>query len=376
MNRYQLFIITILSILALIFSSCRERIWMPGTPLPKDKVMIGVLHISDPFAEGSGYAYAHQMGIEEMKKILGITDSQILYRTNVDYVGIMGVEGAMRDLIAQGVNIIIATSWGYMENCEQLAQEFPSVVFAHASGYRSNETNFTNYFGKHHEARYLAGIIAGLKTQSNKIGFVAAWGTENSEVSGGLNAFAMGIEKINPQARVYVKVTNSWFDPMGESEATRALIAEGCDIIAQHVNTASPQLEAERAGVYGIGFNTDMSIDAPGAVLTSVLWQWGAYYTFLIQSLIDGTFTTRPWYGSLADGIVALAPLSGIVQWEIETLDILETERRRIESSAFNVFSGVLETNDGRHIGREGESFPDEEIQFGIDWHYRTIIEL
>ena len=162
-------------------------------PLAKENVKIGVLHISDPFAEGSGYAYAHQMGIAEMQQNLGLGDSQILYRTDVHYAGPMDIEGAMRELIAQGVNIIIATSWGYMDYCEKLAQEYPSVIFAHASGYRYNDTNFTNYFGRHYEARYLAGIIAGLKTQTNRIGYVAAWGTGNSEVCGGLNAFAIGV---------------------------------------------------------------------------------------------------------------------------------------------------------------------------------------
>jgi basic membrane protein A len=343
-------------------------------PLARENVRIGVLHISDPFAEGSGYAYAHQMGIEEMKRSLGIEDNQILYITNVDYAG--GAESAMRQLIAQGANIIIATSWGYMETCEKLAVEYPSVVFAHASGYRYNDTNFTNYFGRVYQARYLSGIIAGAKTQTNRIGYVAAWGTGNSEVSGGINAFALGVEKVNPQARVYVRVTNSWFDPMGETAAARVLIAAGCDIIAQHVNTASPQIETERAGLWGIGFNTDMSIDAPGAVLTSVLWQWGAYYTFLVQSVIDGTFTTTPYFGSLTDGIVDLSPLSGIIFWDPETIRMLDEERQRIESGAFDVFEGVLETNDGRFVGREGERLPDREIQFGIDWHYRTVIEL
>ena len=361
--------------LALISLSC-QREWKPGMPLAIENIKIGVIHISDPFAEASGYAYAHQIGIEEMQRNLGLADSQILYRNNVDYVGPMGIENAIRGLITQGVNIIIATSWGYMEECERLSAEYPGVVFAHASGYRYNNTNFTNYFGRHHEARYLAGIIAGLKTETNKIGFVAAWGRENSEVSGGLNAFAMGVERVNPEADICVRITNSWFDPMGEAAATRALVEAGCDIIAQHVNTASPQIEAERAGVWGIGFNTDMSIDAPGAVLTSVLWQWGVYYTFLVQSVIDGSFTTEPWYGSLADGIVDLAPLSGIVQWDTESLRILNEERQRIESGTFNVFSGVMETNDGRIIGSEGSNLTDREIQFGIDWHYRTISEL
>ena len=182
--------------LALLLSSC-QREWKPGMPLAKENIRIGVVHITDPFNESSGYSFAHQMGIEEMQQKLGIADSQLLYRIHVDYSNPMNIENNMRELIARGANIIIATSWGYMDACEKLAEEYPQVIFAHASGYRYNDTNFTNYFGRVHQARYLSGIIAGAKTQTNRIGYVAAWGKENSEVTGGINAFALGVERIN-----------------------------------------------------------------------------------------------------------------------------------------------------------------------------------
>ena len=345
-------------------------------PLAKENVRIGVLYFSDPFNESSGYSYAHQMGINGMQRNIGLLDSQIMYRTHVDYTSLMGTENAIRELIARGVNIIIATSWGYMETCERLAEEYPSVVFAHASGYRYNDTNFTNYFGRVYQARYLSGIIAGAKTQSNRIGYVAAWGTENSEVTGGINAFALGVEKVNPQARVYVRVTHSWFDPMGETAAARELINIGCDVIAQHADTVNPQIETERAGVWGIGYNSDMQIDAPDTVLTSVIWNWGAYYSYLVQSIIDGNFTTIPWYGSLADGIIDLTPLNRNIHIDPQAIDLFEQERQRIETGVFSVFEGVIETNDGSFIGREGERLSDMDVQFGIDWYYRTVNEL
>jgi basic membrane protein A len=263
-----------------------------------------------------------------------------------------------------------------MDICEIMAQEYPSVIFAHATGSKYNETNFTNFFGRAYQARYLSGIIAGKQTKSNKIGKVAAWGTENSEVTGGLNAFALGVEKANPHARVYVSVTHSWYDPMGEAVAARALIAAGCDVIAQHCDTANPQIEAERAGVWGIGYNTDMSVEAPKAILTSVLWYWGAYYTALVKAVMDGTFNPNPWFGALKDGIVDLAPLNENILWEPEAIRLLEGERRRIESGAFNVFDGIIETNEGRHVGSAGGSLSDDEIRNGINWYYSTVSEL
>ncbi|MCL2765285.1 MAG: BMP family ABC transporter substrate-binding protein [Treponema sp.] len=366
-------LILLVIIVNLILLSCNEKPWVPGTPLEREKVKIGVIHITDPFSETSGYSYAHQMGIEKMKHNLGLKDSQILYRVNVDGQEPMFTEGRIMELIDQGANIIMATSWGYMDACEKLAQAYPSVVFAHASGNKYNDANFTNYFGRVYQARYLSGIVAGAKTETNKIGFVAAWGTSNSEVTGGLNAFAMGVEKVNPQAEIIVRVTHSWFDPMGEAMAARALIAAGCDVIAQHCDSAAPQIEAQRAGVWSIGYNTDMSADAPDAVLTSVLWHWGAYYTPFVQSIIDGTFTPQPWFGSIKDGIIDLAPLSKNINLEPDVSRILEEERQRIESGSFNVFNGILQTNDGRAIGREGGIFSDDEIRNNINWYYRNI---
>jgi basic membrane protein A len=356
-------------ILAFAFISCKKEVWKPGMPLAKEALKVGALHITDPFSENSGYSYAHHLGIENMKRNLGLDESQVLYRINIDDVDNLHVESSIRELIAQGANIIIATSWGYMDMCAKLAPEFPSVVFTHASGYKSNSTNFTNYFGRVYQARYLAGLAAGLQTKTNKIGYVASWGTENSEVSQGINAFAIGVEKVNPEAKVYVRITHSWFDPMGETAAARALIAAGSDIIAQHCDTPNPQIEAEKSGVLGIGYNTDMSAEAPKAVLTSVLWNWGKYYTYLAESVINGTFTTESYFGSLKDGIVDIVPLS-------ENISIIEEERARIESGSFDVFSGVMETNDGRQIGKEGENLSDEIIRHGINWHYRNVVVL
>ena len=95
----------------------------------------------------------------------------------------------------------------------------------------SNGTNFNNYFGRIYQSRYLSGVAAGLKTESNMIGYVGAMGQENGEVTSGIDAFAMGVESVNPDAKVYVKITNSWYDPEGESQAAKALIDMGCDVI-------------------------------------------------------------------------------------------------------------------------------------------------
>ena len=206
--------------------------------IAKEDIKVGVIHIGNP-ADGAGYTYAHDMGIQGMQKALGLDDSQIVRKNNVSDADPTATETAIRECIEDGCNIIFGTSFGYGDTMKALAEEYPNVIFSHGTGSANNGKNINNYFGRIYQARYLSGIVAGMKTKSNLIGYVAAMGQENSEVTGGIDAFAMGVNSVNPDAKVYVKVTNSWFSPTEETNAAKALIAEGCDVIAQHCDTAN-----------------------------------------------------------------------------------------------------------------------------------------
>ena len=341
-------------------------------PVAKEDLKVGVIHIGDP-ADGSGYSYAHDLGIVEMQKELGLEDNQIIRKNNIPDADPTKTEQAMRECIEEGCQVIYATSFNYMDTCEALAEEYPDVIFSHGTGYKSNDTNFNNYFGRIYQARYLSGIVAGMKTETNKIGYVAAMGSENSEVTGGADAFAIGVAEVNPDAQVYVKVTNSWLSPTEETNAAKALIAEGCDVIGQHCDTPNPQTEAEAAGVWGIGYNSDMEKDAPGATLTSVIWNWGKYYTEATKKVIDGTWTAENYFGGMKEGLVDIAPLNEDLVAP-GTQEKVDEARKRIVEEGFNVFDGVLETNDGKTVGEEGKTLDDATITGGINWYYKNIV--
>ncbi len=339
--------------------------------IAKEDIKVGVIHITDP-AEGSGYTYTHDLGIQGMQKNLGLDDSQIVRKNNVSDTDATAIENAIRECIEEGCNVIFATSWGFMDTCEALAEEFPDVIISHGTGYKSNGVNFNNYFGRIYQARYLAGIAAGLKTESNKLGYVAAMGQDNSEVTGGINAFAMGAYSVNPDCEVYVKVTNSWFDPEGETQAAQALVDLGCDVIAQHCDTPNPQTVAEQNGVWGVGYNSDMSKDAPGAVLTSVMWDWSVYYTYAVQSVIDGTWTGDNYFGGMSEGLVNIADLSDLCAEG--TQEAVDAARKQIVEEGFNVFDGVIETNDGSTVGEEGSTLSDADITGNMNWYFKNVV--
>ena len=342
-----------------------------GRGIAKENIKVGVLHISDP-AEGSGYSYTHDIGIQGMQENLGLSDSQIVRKLNIDDGDAKAVEKAIQECVDEGCNVIFTTSWGYMKPTADMAEKYPDVYFSHGTGYMSNGKNFNNYFGRIYQARYLSGIVAGMNTKTNKIGYVAAQDSTNSEVTGGIDAFALGVYSVNPDAVIHVKVTNSWYDPAAEKAATEKLLAMGCDVMSQHCDTPYPQTLAQEKGVYGIGYNSDMSKETPKSCLCSVIWNWSAYYTSAVKSIIDGTWDGSNYYGGMSEGLVEITDLADFcvkgTQEKVDDASLL------ILSGKFNVFDGVMQTNDGKTVGEAGKTLDDATITGGINWYYKNVV--
>jgi len=351
-------------------------------------VKVGVIHIGNP-ADGSGYSYAHDQGIVAAQKALGLSDDQIVRKINISDQDAAAAKTAMEECIEEGCNIIFGTSWGFGPTMLELAKEYPDVIFSHGTGVDPATANTNNYFGRIYQARYLAGIAAGLKTKTDKVGFVAAWGTDNSEVTGGLDAFAKGVAAVNKDAKIYVKVTNSWFTVEGEKQAAEALIDLGCDVIGQHCDTTAPQLAAQEAGVWGCGYNSDMTKEAPKAHLTAPIWNWGVYYTKAIEAAAKGTFKEfGNYFGGMEDGFVDISPLSA--NCAEGTKEIIDQVKALIIDGSFGVFDGkqvsvgadnkvtlvdeALKDNAGKTIvAAGGGCLADPTIRSGIHWYYSNV---
>lgn len=342
-----------------------------GMPtIAKEDLKIGVLYIGGA-DDTSGYTYAHEIGIQGMAANIGISSSQIVRKEFIDDGDTAAVTQALQECMDEGCNVVFTTSWGYMDETEQFAKDYPDVYFAHGTGYLSNGKNFTNYFGRIYQARYLSGIVAGLKTESNLIGYVSAMGSDNSECTGGIDAFAMGVEAVNPDAKILVAVTNSWFSPEDEQAASDALIAKGCDVLAQHVDTTAPQTTSEANGTWSIGYNSDMSKETPNATLTSVIWNWSAYYTSYVNSILNATYDGSNYYGGMSESLVGLTALSSLC--DAETANMVNEAQQKILSGEFGIFDGEILTNDGTTVGEAGKTLDDATITGGINWYYHNV---
>lgn len=322
-----------------------------------EEVKVGFLY-SGPITD-KGYVYAHDLGRQAVEKELKV---ETIYKENVKEDK-SEARAAIDNLIQQGANVIFTTSFGFMDATEDAAKDYPEVKFLHCSGYKSNGTNFINYFGKMEEPRYLSGIAAGLKTKTNKIGFVGAFPIP--EVIRAIDAFTLGVQSVNPDAVVKVTWANTWYDPAKEKEAAKALIDDGVDVLAQHQNSAAVQQAAEERGIYSVGYNLDMTEYAPKAYMTGAVWNWGSYYVEAVKQIQEGTWKAENYLGGLKEGVVELAPLTENAPAEAK--EKIEKAKADIISGKLNIFTGTIKDQKGTVKVEEGKVLTDEEI-LGIDY--------
>ena len=311
---------------------------------------VGAIYINSK-NDTAGYTFAHHNGITTAMKELGLDpDTQLVIQDEVpeDYEQVCT---AIDTLVGEGCNIIFGISFGYIDAMADKAEEYTDVIFSHGTGYKCNETNFNNYFGRAYQARYLAGIAAGLKsleTGNNNVGYVAAYGTEYAETCSGINGFALGVLAVNPDAQIYVKKLGAWADEVNESAFAKELIeAYGCGVSSQHCDSAQPQIAAQDAGVFGCGYNSDMTADAPDAHLTAAIWNWNVYYRTAMQAAMDcgeasnfvATMGSGAYYGGLKEGFVDVSPLTD--NCAAGTQAAVDAVKEMIVSGEWDVFTGV-----------------------------------
>ena len=325
-------------------------------------VKIGLICVHDI---NSGYDAAHIEGLTAACEELGIdANSQVIFRYNI--AEDENCYDAAVDLAEEGCNIIFSDSYGHQSYMLDAAEDYPDVTFVSCTGdmaATSGLDNYKNLFPYTYESRYVSGVVAGMKLKElmdagtvtdPKVGYVGAY--PYAEVVCGYTAFLLGIQTQVPEAYMEVQYTNSWYDPEGEGQAAQALIDDGCDVIAQHCDTNTPQIAARDAGVWGVGYNSDMTAEVGESVLTSVVWNWGAYYTAAVQNVIDGTWTpgvhVEDYFGSMADGLLSITALSSEVAEG--TQEAVDVAKAAIEDGSFDVFTGTYTDAAGNTVGCDG----------------------
>ena len=329
-------------------------------------VKVGFVYLTTP--GDHGWTYAHEVARQDVEKHFG-DKVETTFVENVPE----GPDSArvIRELATQGNDIIFTTSFGYMDHTIKVAKEFPNVKFEHITGYKRSPNVATGNI-RFYEGRYVQGVVAGLMTKSNKIGYLASFPIP--EVIQGINAFGIGLRSVNPKAEVSVIWVNSWYDPVKEADAAKVHIAEGADILAQHTDSPAMLQTAQKAGVHGFGQSSDMKAFAPKAQLFSAVNNWGPHYIQKIQQLMDGTWSTgdgpdhwagNTWLG-MSDDYLVLSPFENM---PADVAKAAEKAAADVKSGKIKIFTGPIKDNAGKLRVPAGKTLNDGELFQTLDYY-------
>lgn len=352
------FAILLITIMGIFFITNRYL----ATEQMKGRTKVGILYNGE--INDKGWGQSHYEGLNESAQEL---DFEVVYEESVPYdETCMEI---MERMIDDGCEIIICNSFNYGEWIEKVAKKYPNIEFLHATGTKQGD-NITTYFGRMYQMRYLSGIVAGMQTETNEIGYVAAFPI--SEVNRGINAFTLGVQSVNPDATVHVVWTESWTDyDVNEDAAWTLIDVCNADIIAMHCDSVAPLDVAEEKGVWSIGYNMDNSEIYPNSFLTAPVWNWTTFYTPQIEKYMQGKYYASNYWLGTETGLVQLAPLTSNVKPEVA--NVVAEKKAMMDAGTYDVFYGPVKDNEGVIRIPSGENMPDDVMLNSFDWYVEGV---
>ena len=346
-----------------LFAVLATALTMAGAVVQaSEPLKVGFIYVS-PIGD-AGWTFQHETGRRQMAAALADKVDTKFIETVPEGAE---AERVIRQFAADGYGLVFTTSFGYMNPTIKVAKRFPGTKFEHATGYKRGK-NVGTYNVRFYEGRYLAGIVAGGMSKSGIAGYVAAFPIP--EVLMGINAFTLGMQSVNPEARTKVIWTNSWYDPGREREAAGVLVTQGADVLTHHTDSTAVVQAADEKGVYAVGYHSDMSKYGPRAHLTAVTHHWGDFYTRMTQQVIDGNWKSGDVWGGIQAGMVSLAPINPVVPGDVVAL--VDKNEEAIRSGRFHPFQGPVKDQDGKVRIAAGTTISDADLQ-KMDWYVQGV---
>lgn len=350
-------LILFIILLAIIIA---ELLLMGKTFTKKEK--IGFI-ITGSIDEG-GWNGMHYEGASAACEEIGV---ELLVKENIkEFCGECGP--AVEELVGKGCKMIILTSFGYVEEVKDIINKYPDVAF-YGNFFNYHADNVTSYFSRMYQARYLAGIVAGMQTQTGNIGYVAAMPT--SEVNRGINAFTLGVRRVNPEAVVTVAWSDAWDDEETERRQADALIENvGVDVLTYHQNKTYVAEEAEKYGIFSIGYHQSLEGHSD-KFLTAVVCDWKQTYEAIIRQYLRGNSSDiKIYWVGMEENTVKLADFSPLVGEDTKA-EVTKAQNEIL--AGHDVFSGVIYDNKGEIRCKENQTIRDEVLLEQFDWYVEGV---
>jgi basic membrane protein A and related proteins len=329
----------------------------PEAAKPAGELTVGFIYVGPK--DDYGYNQAHAEGAKSLAAMgIKIREEEKVPET-------VDVQKTMESMInLDGAKLLFPTSFGYFDpHILKMAEKYPEVIFLHCGGMYTegkHPKNVGSYFGYIDEAQYVSGIVAGLTSKTNKLGFVAA--KPIPQVLRNINAFTLGALSVNPKITTSVIFTGDWSLPVKEAEATNSLVDQGADVVTCHVDSPKVVIEtAEKRGIYSAGYHADQTALAPKGYLTGAEWNWAAVYKDYVEKVKSG----KPWShlvrGGFKEGFIKMSPYGGAVA--AETKAKADAAKAELTSGKLVIFKGPLKDNGGKELIAAGAERGQTDIE-------------
>lgn len=318
--------------------------------------------------DDGGWSQAHYEGLLYVEK--NVPDSHVAYVELVPEGA--DSEQVFRSLARKGFDLIIGTSFGYMDPMEVVAGEFPDAMFVHLTGFKSNGTNFGNLFGEMEVFKYLAGMLAGARAKKDgnpKLGYMATFPIPEELRLG--NAIALGMKKTCPECTMDVRWINTWHDPVIEKEAAASLFDAGAQVVFTGADTPAAGDVATEKGKWGVNYDWYGNCTKSGC-LTSIYWNWGPVYAKIAADTKAGTYKPGfEYFGSDASAMGLFGFMEGqTLQAGAADVDPADLQLVKDTLAAalagkftrFDVFAGPITDNKGNVVLAEGARMEQADI--------------
>jgi basic membrane protein A len=318
--------------------------------------------------DDGGWSQAHYEGLQYVCD--HVADSHVAYIENVPEGA--DSEQVFRSLSRKGFNFIIGTSFGYMDPMETVAKEFPAITYLHLTGYKSNGTNFGNFFGAMEDFKYLAGMLAGSRAKKDgntKIGYMATFAIPEELRLG--NAIMRGVLKTCPECTMDIRFINTWHDPVKEKDGAASLFDAGADVVFTGADTGAVADVAQEKGKWAVTYDHQASCKVD-ACLTAPYWIWGPEYVRIAEQVKAKTYKAGYEYfdaNSKAMGLMGFmdgqTPRKGVADLPEADLKMVRDTLAQMLAGTFgrfDVFAGPIKDNKGKEILAAGAKLEQSDL--------------
>ncbi|MFA1014079.1 BMP family ABC transporter substrate-binding protein [Dubosiella newyorkensis] len=326
--------------------------------LLKPKVNVGFIYVKDEMR--SAWTKLHLEGQEYVKHLM---PEEVYTKSYFDANTLEEQISQIEKAIEDGAQVVFTTSPIMLRASIMMAAKYPKVQILNCS-LNTRTGHLRTYFARNFEVQFLNGMIAGILSESDELGYIADYPFYG--MISNINAFALGAKMVNPRARVFLDWSTAKQTLQTGHEIKNVDITY---IAGEEFNTElnSPKM----FGLYDLSKQRFMN-------LATRKYYWGEFYKQLLTSILNGSFrlierhgneSINYWWG-LSNGMLDLYLKDSLPK---QTRRLIEVMKEHMSEGGFNLFSTEMKDQKGRIRNHENESMSLQEIA-DMDWLLENVV--